>query len=584
LFYALTADTATLLANGTVLITHAGDFGLGQRRHAEVYDPTSGTFTPTGDRAYSDVGFSTATLLRNGDVLFAGGTIDFQDPTSIAELYHPDTGIFAAIGQMRFTRDSPTATLLPDGTVLIAGGFGFPADDGIGFLTSVELYDPVTAAFTLTGSMATGRYSHEATLLKTGDVLITGGMRFTGPTSSAELYRPSGVGAPSASWTSTDVGSVGVSGRAVEENGIWTVQGAGSDVWGPADAFRFVSRRVVDERQMIVVRVDDLQNTHPFAKAGLMLRTSLEPDAAMVILDVKPNGEIEFMHRPSTGADVVYVGGTVVDGPVWLRLDWGQKIGASTLVVPSVSRDNLHWSVLFASGVALPANGSFDAGIAVTSHDASQLNTAHFAGLSQLGSAQFSHDIGSTGFTGGAVHDSFSNTGAIAIEAAGADVWGIADSFQFVHFGSFVSTTSGTFTIRVVSLENTHPLAKAGLLVREGSVVADPSQVDFNLPANAPSVILDAKPNGELEFMARPCAGCDTIYLGGAHVSLPGYISLVKEGSTFTARFGQDPTALETIGSVDVFMSEWIPGLAVTSRDVNHTTTAIFESASFLLH
>ena len=357
------------------------------------------------------------------------------------------------------------------------------------------------------------------------------------------------------------------------------MQGAGGDVWGPADAFHFVSRKVPDEQQTIVVRVDDLQNTSPFAKAGLMLRTSLEPNAPMVILDVKPDGGIEFMYRPSTGADVIYVGGTLVDGPVWLRLEWGQKIGSSTLVVPAVSRDNLHWSVL-SPGEPMPANGSFDAGIAVTSHDTGQLNTAHFAGLSQMVSGASSHDIGSTGFTGSAVQDSFSNTGAIAVRGAGADVWGTADSFQFVHSVSFLSTTSGTFTVRVVGLQDTNPFAKAGLMVREGSVN---SSVDFDLPPNAPSVILDAKPNGGVEFMARLCAGCETTYLGGAQLTFPGYISIEKNGSTFTARFGRDPAALETIGSVDVFMSEWIAGYAVTSHDVNRTTTAVFDNPSFLV-
>jgi hypothetical protein len=582
-FYAIPADTATLLANGTVLITHAGDFQFGRDRHAEIYDPPTGTFSATGDRVYSDI--SPATLLPNGDVLFSGGTNDGDLPSPTAELYHPDSGIFAAIGNMNFSREGASATLLPDGRVLIAGGFGSPNFFGIQRLTSAELYNPATGAFTLTGSMATARELHRATLLKTGDVLITGGERefsfdplVIGPVSSAELYRVSGVGTPSI-WTSTDIGNVGVSGTAVQGNGIWTVQGAGSDVWGPADAFHFVSRRVPDEQQTIVVRVDDLQNTHPFAKAGLMLRTSLEADAAMVILDLKPNGEIEFMYRPSTGADVLYVGGTFVDGPAWLRLDWGQKIGSSTLVMPAVSRDNLHWSVLSA-GVPLPANGSFDAGIAVTSHDTGQLNTAHFAGLSQLGSAQSSHDIGSTGLTGSAIQDGFSNAGVMTIEAAGADVWGTADSFQFAHFGSVVSTTSGTLAVRVVGLQDTHPFAKAGLMVREGSVN---TLVDFNLPPDAPSVILDAKPSGELEFMARLCAGCDTIYLGGAQLTFPGYISIEKNGSTFTARFGQDLAALATIGSIDVFMSEWIAGLAVTSHDVNRTTTAIFENLSFLL-
>jgi len=83
--------------------------------------------------------------------------------------------------------------------------------------------------------------------------------------------------------------------------------------------------------------------------------------------------------------------------------------------------------------------------------------------------------------------------------------------------------------------------------------------------------------------MARLCAGCETTYLGGAQLTFPGYISIEKNGSTFTARFGRDPAALETIGSVDVFMSEWIAGYAVTSHDVNRTTTAVFDNPSFLV-
>jgi hypothetical protein len=160
---------ATLLANGKVLI-------VGSDASAELFDPASGTFTPTGSMTTLRYG-STATLLANGLVLIAGG---FGPGTSqlprlsAAELYDPGSGTFAATGSMAVGRVLHTATLLSDGRVLIAGGTDSSGGGGAA-TASAELYDPSTGAFTLTGSMASERAHHTATLLASGRVLIVGG-------------------------------------------------------------------------------------------------------------------------------------------------------------------------------------------------------------------------------------------------------------------------------------------------------------------------------------------------------------------------------------------------------------------------
>jgi hypothetical protein len=108
-------------------------------------------------------------------------------------------------------------------------------------------------------------------------------------------------------WTSTDVGGVGIAGTASQSaDGTWTVQGSGADIWGDADSFQFVHQTSSDigSAQAIVV---DLQNTNTFAKAGVMVRSSLAPDAAMAILDVRPNGALEFMVRPADGAPMRFI-------------------------------------------------------------------------------------------------------------------------------------------------------------------------------------------------------------------------------------------------------------------------------------
>lgn len=127
---------------------------------------------------------ASATLLPNGKVLIAGGYNSL--PLQTAELYDPATGTFTATGNMVTARVSHTATLLANGKVLVAGG-----SDGVSTrLSSAELYDPVSGTFTATGSMTATRDQHTATLLSNGKLLIAGGFDGTNALSTAELYDP----------------------------------------------------------------------------------------------------------------------------------------------------------------------------------------------------------------------------------------------------------------------------------------------------------------------------------------------------------------------------------------------------------
>ena len=138
--------------------------------------------------------------LASGQILVAGGCTGLNangcsGVTNKAEIYNPSTGKWTATGSMIAARGNLTATLLPNGKVLVAGGIN-GADNPI---ATAELYNPATGKWTATGNMITARDEHTAALLATGNVLVAGGENLSGVTTTrTELYNPS-----TGKWTAT---------------------------------------------------------------------------------------------------------------------------------------------------------------------------------------------------------------------------------------------------------------------------------------------------------------------------------------------------------------------------------------------
>ena len=176
--------TATLLPNGKVLLA------TGLDNSAELYDPVAKTFSSTGSLLTSRQ-YPSATLLPNGTVLIAGGLVNGTSGIGAAELYDPTAATFSSTGSLNTARGGHTATLLTDGTVLIAGGLNTDVTPN-DVLASAEIYNPSSSTFTTTGSLIANRWQHTATLLNDGSVLIAGGFGFNGNfnsfLASAERY------------------------------------------------------------------------------------------------------------------------------------------------------------------------------------------------------------------------------------------------------------------------------------------------------------------------------------------------------------------------------------------------------------
>jgi len=186
---------ATVLASGKVLLT-GGYFGGQSLASAEIYDAGAGTFTATGSMGAKREGH-TAVVLSSGKVLVAGGI--GSTILASAEVFdaagNAGAGAFAATGDLATARQGHTAIVLPSGKVLVAGGH-----DGAGYTASAEVFDAAGNAgagiFTATAPMGAARWSHTAILLPSGKVLVAGGWNGVVSLASAEVFdAPGNAGA-----------------------------------------------------------------------------------------------------------------------------------------------------------------------------------------------------------------------------------------------------------------------------------------------------------------------------------------------------------------------------------------------------
>ena len=221
--------TAVRLLDGRVLVTGGSD--VQNDTSAEVYDPDSGTWSATGNMVHPHSGFP-PTLLRDGKVL-VGDVLDENTDDEIsgisgAELYDPATGTWSSTGTLVTTEEwlaGTTATLLANGKVLVTGFHGS------------ELYDPASDTWTAAGKMITPRYNHTATLLPDGRVLVAGGdVPPDRATDSAELYDPD-----TGTWTATaSLRATGntrfdiITATALQDGTVLVVRPSSAELYDPA--------------------------------------------------------------------------------------------------------------------------------------------------------------------------------------------------------------------------------------------------------------------------------------------------------------------------------------------------------------
>jgi regulation of enolase protein 1 (concanavalin A-like superfamily) len=365
---------------------------------------------------------------------------------------------------------------------------------------------------------------------------------------------PAGTGLPPG-WGTADVGVVGKTGRASATGGTFTIAGAGDDIWGASDAFRFAYVQLRGDGT-IVSRVATVQNVSAWTKAGVMIRQSLDAGAAHASLFVTPAKGIAFQRRVSAGGATIG-SATAGSAPRFVKL-----ARAGPTITASVSFDGRTWTRVGQETLAI--TGPVWAGLAVSSHDATRLASVTFDQVEVLDAATLpagwqSEDVGEVGVAGAAS----AAGGTFTINGAGADIWGGADAFHFAHR---TLRGNGELIARVARVGDTHRWAKAGVMIRQGT------------SASAPFAMMVVSAASGTAFQYRSASGGSARSVTGSAAGAPYWVKIKRRGAAITGYQSSDGLTWQRVGSVDLATDASAEiGLVVTSHDKTALCPAVFD-------
>ncbi|HEY0875333.1 MAG TPA: Ig-like domain-containing protein [Vicinamibacterales bacterium] len=313
----------------------------------------------------------------------------------------------------------------------------------------------------------------------------------------------------------------------------------------------------------ISARVDAISSSAAEAKAGLSIRGSLAEDASFATAMVSQGKGVTFQRRRATGGGSKSnaVGG---QSPRWVRL-----VRSGSRVTSYTSVDGSSWQTIGSETISM--GNSVYVGIAAVSTDPAITATTDVSSISlngspmtpppssQLPAGQTSGDVGSPAIAGSV---SFSG-GQYTIKAAGSDIWDPADEFHFVY-----QPVDGDVEViaRVRSITNVDPSAKAGVMIRES--LANDSSHAFAVVTAAKNYALQSRPN----------TGSRSHKISAGSGPLPGWVRLVRKGTSFTAYQSADGVNWKYMGTRTVQMNTTaFVGIAVTSDTVSAATTVVVD-------
>lgn len=353
-------------------------------------------------------------------------------------------------------------------------------------------------------------------------------------------------------WSSADIGTVAATGTASLDSatGVYTVQGSGaSDIGGTSDHFHFAYRSLSGDGQ-IIARIASLTNTNAWAKAGVMIRESIDGNSKHALMMVTPTSGTGMKWRGTTGGSSTQV---MVTGaaPRWLKLE-----RRGNMITGFESTDGVAWRVV--QRVALSMSADTLVGFAVCSraNGLTTMSADHVLidspdPLLALPWPWTEQTVGNPLEVGAAVHD-----GSFVLSNLGADIAGTADRMKYV---SQTLIGDGTLTVKVASVTSADNASRFGLMMRE------------SLDANARTVLLGLTTSRSVSFMSRRTIGGSIASRAtGVTVAVPAWLRLERQGNVFSAWRSADGVNWTFHGSETLELGPTLHvGLAYSNRSTS---------------
>ena len=363
-------------------------------------------------------------------------------------------------------------------------------------------------------------------------------------------------------WTDADIGMTDAPGSASYGSGTFTVNGAGADVWGAADALNYTYLPLSGDGWLIA-RVATISNQANWVKAGVMIRDSLSPSAAQAFMLVSSGKGVAFQRRLADGNTSVSSSGSTSSAPWWVKI-----VRTGSTISGYESPDGATWTLVGTDTFTMGASGFI--GLGVSSHVDGTLATATFDNVSSslarsggLPSGWSQSDIGSVPLagSGSATAGTFSATGS------GADIWGTADAFHYVY-GTL--SGDGSIVARVASVQaGVSSWVKAGVMIRE------------TLDAGSAHALMLVSAGKGVAFQRRETTDGGSVSTSGSLSAAPRWVKLTRSGSIFSAYESPDGTTWTLVGTDSIPMATTVyVGLAVTSHSTAASATATFDNVS----
>lgn len=356
-------------------------------------------------------------------------------------------------------------------------------------------------------------------------------------------------------WTTTDIGAPRIPGSSTAQAGVFTITGAGDDIWGDADQMRLTYQKLATDGEIVARVTSQANTTDGWAKAGLIVKQSATPGSPYALLAVTPANGINFQHSFNSNA----AGPQYAFPNAWLKL---KRTGNT--ITSFTSPDGNTWTELDAATIGI--TGEVLLGMFVSSHNGSQASTATFDSVSisrvapstALPAPWTNTDVGAPKLAGSASHAD----GIFTVNGAGDDIWGDADQFHFVH-----QTLSGDGEIiaRVTSQARTDNWAKSGIMLKTSTA------------KNSPYILLAATPaNGvTLQHSFNQDIGSATYTFPNA------WLKFTKVGNVITAYSSADGTTWTQTGTATLDLgAEAQAGLFVCSHNGSKLNESKFDNVS----